>query len=671
MKMTEAEYISKVIAADIGAVTYAHALKVVNDEVEDFYNCSPWREQDGHSSVISTDVQDVVESDMPSLVEVFLGSNDILTFEANTANEMEVLEAEQKTAYVSWIIKHQKDSFKLIHDWIKTAEVKKFSVLRYDWVEEKKATKKKFSGLSQAEYFNQLQEWIKGDERNDTDITITKQEETDDGWTLEANIKTTVKSVKIIPIPTDNFRISRNAKTKDDAEIVGDDTLLSRGELIAAGFDKEKVMKLPASGTRTNGNASVQNHNQNSDVDDPASELIVVSTRCIKIDRDGDGIAERRKVIFADTTILSDEPFDHVNYALLSTILMPNEAIGKSRGEITVKTQEVKTVLVRGMVDNTYRVNAGRVVVNSLTTNVDDLLTQRASGIVRTKGDVRQAVAQLETPYVADKTLQVVQYIDFAKAQRTGTLMASQGLNSDTLSNETATRTNAVGNEGKAKIKLVARVLAETGMKDLYEGIAWTVSHYQDDETEIMVLGSAMTVDPTKWKQDQYIIPNVGLAAGDEDDVITNMSGLLQIHAQLKAQQSPLTDDKKVYNITKAITKAMKLRKISDYFNDPEIPEQVLLAQNEQLMTLAEQQKAALEQLQNNPLAEAELVKREGDIAIAQGKLQLDAAKLAENQRQFDEGTNQTNIDRIAQLEKQYVELELKYNQDVPGKGIE
>jgi len=36
MKMTEAEYISKVIAADIGAITYASELKTVNDEVEDF-----------------------------------------------------------------------------------------------------------------------------------------------------------------------------------------------------------------------------------------------------------------------------------------------------------------------------------------------------------------------------------------------------------------------------------------------------------------------------------------------------------------------------------------------------------------------------------------------------------------------------------------------------------
>ena len=115
----------------------------------------------------------------------------------------------------------------------------------------------------------------------------------------------------------------------------------------------------------------------------------------------------------------------------------------------------------------------------------------------------------------------------------------------------------------------------------------------------------------------------------------------------------------------------MGQRKTSEFFNDPEIPEQTLLAQNEKLMALAEQQKAMLEQMQNNPLAEAELVKRQGDIAIAQGKLNLDTAKLAENQRQFDESTNQENIDRIAQLESKYVELELKYKQDVPGKGIE
>ena len=38
------------------------------------------------SSVVSTDIADVVEADMPSLARIFLGSGDVVTFQPNTDN---------------------------------------------------------------------------------------------------------------------------------------------------------------------------------------------------------------------------------------------------------------------------------------------------------------------------------------------------------------------------------------------------------------------------------------------------------------------------------------------------------------------------------------------------------------------------------------------------------
>ncbi|MCH8926782.1 MAG: hypothetical protein IH924_11730 [Proteobacteria bacterium] len=83
---------------------------------------------------------------------------------------------------------------------------------------------------------------------------------------------------------------------------------------------------------------------------------------------------------------------------------------------------------------------------------------------------------------------------------------------------------------------------------------------------------------------------------------------------------------------------------------------------------MAEQQKQALEQLQNNPLAEAEVVKREGDIAIAQGKQALEAAKIRQDQSQFDANLLQEKNSQILELEQKYAELELKFKTDIPGK---
>jgi len=663
--MNEADYIGKIIAADSDAKAYAYELKHTNDEVMSRYNSDPWNEVEGHSTVQSTDIQDVVEADMPSHVRTFLGSSQVLEFQPDTANPREAQEAKDKTALVDWVIKHQPSYFRLMHTWIKTGEIKKFAVVRYDWCEDEKVLERKYSGLSQAEAANIKLVMLEDDQRDDTDIELAKDETDDDGVNLEFKIKTVTKFVKIVSIPTDNFVISRNATCEDDAELIGDDELVSKSDLISAGFDKETVMSLTASTQRT----SDTSENYYSDVNDPASELVLVSSRCVKIDRDGDGIAERRKVIYSGTTLLEDEPFDHVNYALWSAILMPDEAIGKSRAEITLKTQDVKTALVRGMVDNTYRVNSGRTVVNTTNTNVDDVLTQRSNGIIRTKGDVRQAVAALETPYVADKTLQVIQYMDFARSQRTGTLMASQGLSSDTLQDETATRFTGVQDEGAAKTELVMRVFAETGLKKLYEGIAWTLTHFQDSKMEIKVLGKEMEVNPSMWRYDHQAVSNVGIGASD-DEIMANMGSLLTLSQQLKANGSQLTDDVKIYNMLDRVVKSMGQRDTSQYFNNPEIPEETLMAQYEQVLQFAEQAKIQLEQ--QNPLAQAEQVKAQASLLNTQIKEQsnqqkneLDMAKILQDQNQFNaklaEDQRQFNADMIAKMN----ELELQYKSEL------
>jgi len=260
--------------------------------------------------------------------------------------------------------------------------------------------------------------------------------------------------------------------------------------------------------------------------------------------------------------------------------------------------------------------------------------------------------------------------MDTKRAQTTGTYLANQGLDSDQLFNETATRFVGVQQQGEAKVELVARNMAETGYRELYEGLAWMVSHFQDSSKEISVLGKPLTVDPRKWKMNHHLVSTVGLAAGDDETTVTNMAALLQIHQQLKESGSLLTDDKKIYNSLAKIVKSMGLPKTNDFFNDPAIPAETLQAQNEQLLSLAEQQKAALEQAQN-PLAEAERIRAEASLLEAKADQELSIAKLAEDQRQFNETLLEEQKQLVANLELKYSELELKFKKDIPGKGIE
>jgi hypothetical protein len=262
----------------------------------------------------------------------------------------------------------------------------------------------------------------------------------------------------------------------------------------------------------------------------------------------------------------------------------------------------------------------------------------RTNGIVRLDADStilpQQAVFPLVTPYTGDRTLQVLQYVDQQRAQTSGTLLASQGLDADTIAKETATRFNGIEKAGSAKIELICRNYAETGVRDLFEGIAWIASRFQDTESEFMVLGKAMKVDPRKWKYNHSIKTNVGLGAGNNEALVASLQGIYQIQTQLKMAGSTLTDEKDIYNTLKRITDGLGLPRVDEFFNNPEEDSQLLKAQNEQLNQMVLQMQEQMQQMQN-PLAESEQIKAQASLIKAQGDAQVKILQLEQKQAQF------------------------------------
>lgn len=634
-------------------------------------------EVEGRSQVVSTDIADVVEADMPSLARVFLGSGDVVTFKPNTGAEDDIQEAEDKTKYVNWLVRNQPDSFATLHGWLKDAEIQKMGVVKY-FIEDSRETEEvEYTGVDNLE-LQEIMESLRGEDV--TKVELVGQDEADGVFDVAFRVTRGKQRVVIDNVPTESFLITSGARSLEDADMVGDRMLKTRGDLVAEGFDESVIRMLPSfqiSSSRGASDGSTMEQIRNKDqggtsvdktISEWASETVEIMDMSIRVDFDQDGIAERRHIIKSGEVVLVNEPFNHIPYAMISAMLMPHKAIGRSRAEVTESNQRVKTVLVRQTLDNIYFVNNQRNVVSD-DVNLDDMLTVRPNGLVRTAGSVQEAVFPLVTQYIGDKSLQIIQYMDFARAQSTGTLMASQGLDSDALNSETATRFQGLQDEGTAKIELVARVYAETGFRKLYEGIAWLVSRFQDSESEIMVLGKPLTVDPSSWKFDHHVASSVGLGAGDNDKLINSLQGILQVQQGLKAQGSSLVDEVKIFNTLERLTKGIGLPQVDEFFNNPEQPEELLQAQNEVLNQIVEQQKQQIEALQN-PLAEAETIRATEKASSAQAKNQLELVKAQDKRAQFDISESNKmkvhNDDTAVQLTK----LEIDSGTDVPGSIV-
>jgi hypothetical protein len=88
--------------ADALAATSSAKLSVERSDAMDYYLGDMRKDMpplEGRSSAVSTDVADTIEGLMPSLMEIFCGSEEIVTF--NPVSAEDVAGAEQETDYVT------------------------------------------------------------------------------------------------------------------------------------------------------------------------------------------------------------------------------------------------------------------------------------------------------------------------------------------------------------------------------------------------------------------------------------------------------------------------------------------------------------------------------------------------------------------------------------------
>lgn len=670
------------------AQIYTDALNDENKLWIDYYLRNPrGDERPNESTTVSSDCFDVVESDMPSITRTILGGGDIMEFQpANKKNRAEMAEAEQKTKLINRIILGRDDSFKTLYDWFKGAGIYNFSAVTYYPRETQKREIKVYQNINKIELDSILKSLDESEQVKSAEV-IGDIDESGGEFDVTIEIYRTCQDYVIEYISPDKFVISKGGPTLDDCAFVGHYDTYRKGELIEMGLKIDLVESMQ--GSSHSGYASAAGSYRDTDSvvdaieaavgDDGGNEEsapqwyleeVEVLTACV-ISADKNGAPDRRRVMWADNQIIRDEPFDHVNYAVLSAYPLPGHVIGLSRVAVTKHSQDQKTFVQRGMFNNMAQVNKPMTAINisdTGTVNREDIAVRRAGGIVRVNGDPSASIMPLVTPSIGAESLQLIQYLDFVRAQSTGALMASQGLNRDDVYSETATRFKGVSNEGAAKLENILRIYAETGIKKLYRGIEWMVKHYQDSMLEETILGEEIAYSPEDWIYESPLYSSIGLAASDTAELIENLGVIYNTQKELKGLGSTLVDDSKLYSTLSRILKTMNVHDTDNFYNDPSQPDQMLKAQNEQLQGLVSQMQMQLEQSSIvNASKEIEQLKAQLEMVKQQSKDSIEAAKLQENARQFDLSLSQKALEAEADLAVEVTKLEQQSNRNYPG----
>ena len=643
-------------------------------------------QEDGRSKIVATKVRDTIRAIKPSLMRVFLSSENPVEY-VPTSQE-DVAGAEQATKYAHWKFQ-QLDGYRLLNDAIHDALVKKTGVIKIWWEDNKEAEIHSYTNVTEEEMLAIVNDENVTVLEHSTEVEIEMNE-------MGIEIEVPMHSLKISyekrtgnlqmeSVPPEEFIVDRNAKSVDDAHIVAHRTEMRVSDLVQMGYDFEEISNLSglsSDDTYTDSEAFERKgyeQDEEEHMADPSMKKVSVTEAYMKIDKEGTGVAIMYKLLLAggDDKLLECEPYGEVPFAVFEVDPEPHTFFGRSVADLLMNDQDSSTAMLRGMMDNVALTNSPRQGYVQGQVNVDDLMNNEIGGLVRMKSP--QALVDIATPFVAGQVLTAMQYMDDAVEAKSGVSRASMGLDPDALQNTSATAARLQAQQGSAQIEVMARNIAEGGMKRLFKLLLHLMVENSCEETMMRLHGQFQPVDPRIWNTDMDMTVNVGVGTGQEGEKHAALSQALQMQMQIWSQYgngNGLVTMTGIRNTLGDMLALQGVRNVDRYFNPmtPEM-EQQLIAQQQQ-------------QAQENPqmtdgeaLVQAEQYKADKAAEMNMIKLQIDAQKaLAVDDRERDK-LDQDLIIKAAEILGNYgtkvdveqikaAQQEARYPQESPAQAV-
>jgi hypothetical protein len=694
-EMSETEFSASVKQSIDDAVDYIDGfIAPARAKATSFYRGDPFgNEEEGRSQIVMTELRDVTQAVIPSLLRIFTASENVVEYMPR--NEATVEMAEQATDYVNFIFYNDNPGFQVLHNVFKDALVRKTGIIKWRWSEDLEISEAEYTGLD----LGQVAVLESDPEVEIVEIKIEEIIEVEpDPITgmeqppiekLYVRIRRSRPKNRVVieAVPPEEFLISRDARNLDTAMYVGHRSLKTMSELVAMGYDRKEVEEYAGQGDVFSINTEAQTRNpailsfmNHADNPDGSLRRVIYVESYVRIDKDGDGIAELRKVCSIGNAhyILHDEVATDVPFCVFCPDPEPHMIIGQSLADQVNDLQVIKSAIVRNTMDSLAQVIHPRTVVVEGQVNLDDVMNTETGAIIRARQP--GMVQALSEPFVGQAAMPIIQYMDEIRAQRTGITQASQGLDPDVLQSTTAMAVSATVQGAQERIELIARIFAENGMKRLFRGLLRMVCRHQDHARVLRLRGKWVNVDPRYWDADMDVSVNVAFGHGTDHDRMQFMLMLAQKQEQimqLLGPSNPLCDISQYRAALAKITELAGIKDVSRYFNNVSQEQAMQMAQQasqnkppdpNQMLVQIEQQKAQVAQIK----AQADVVinqqkldiQREEAImqdARERERIQADAMlKAAEIQAKYGSQIDITRLERMFDHDREVILAQIK-----------
>jgi hypothetical protein len=481
--------------------------------------------------------------------------------------------------------------------------------------------------------------------------------------------------IRVAGVPPEEMRLDRYARTFKDSRIIGHERIIPVDELVAMGYDRDDCLEhIQTSDSAFTSEPQLRNPGRF--MGTRLGDGVKYGEWYIKADKDGDGFPELRYICTfgEEREIMSDEPANRVKFALFSCDPTSHTIIGESLADYTEDIQRIKTNMMRAILDSAAESINPKTVINELMVDVDDALNDDLGAVIRTRGDPGQTVMFTSTPFLGQQALPVVQMLNEVLQRRTGLSDAAKGLDPKALQSSTMIGVEAVINGAQERTELVARVLCETGFKDLFVGLYNEICENPNQKRTLKIRGKFVPYDTGTFDASMAVEVNANLGKGSD---MTRMLALNQIKQDQQlvvsqyGLQNPVVGIPEILNTIGDIMAIANIKNVGRYFKTP-TPQQLqaIMAQPKTPDPMAMAAQAQMEKVRSDTAKAVGQQQLDRERMQAEGKFkydQLQAKHLYEMQKlQLDaqkSGVDPSQIEREMQLEEQKAQHDMALNQ--------
>ena len=533
----------------------------------------PSLDDEGRSTIVATEVRDTILAMLPSLMRIFTAWESTVNFIPNRQEDVD--RTEQANDYINYVFQTDNPGYMILQDVFKDAMIKAMGVVTW-WTDSNlEVIEEKYEGMT----LEQRQLIISQPGVQVSDLEPYSR--TGPGGETIPCFDMTVRREKRAPkhrvkaVPPDEFRINRTATCVKDAACAGREWFATQTELLLKGIDRDLIDEnKDFSGGDMRFSLERMLRNQGADSPfgrDSAEPVCRYGEYWIRIDKDGDGLAELRHicVIGDNQEIVSDNPASRAKIAICCTDPEPHSIVGHSIAELIADLQVIKSNMLRGSLDSLAQSIYPRLMGVDSMVDWDDVLNQAIGAPIRVK-DI-SALQQLQYQFVGQPVFEMMDRLDAIRMARTGVSEQSKGLDPKALQSTTVKGVEMIITGAQERIELVARTMASTFMEDVFSGLLQEVTENPSPERVIRLRGKFVTVTPDQFDQTMSCKVNGAMGKGSDSDRFTMLNTVLakqELILQSQGMGNPMCGPMEYRNTLEDILALAGFKNVTRYFKE-------------------------------------------------------------------------------------------------------